>query len=304
LGSDPADWPSLPPIGRPIANSKIYILDGCLQPVPIGVTGELYIGGDSLARGYLHQRELSQEKFIANPFDKEAGARLYRTGDLAHYLADGQIQFVGRIDEQVKIRGYRIELGEVEAVLGQHPAVREAVALAREDSPGDRRVVAYVVAPPDTSTNELQSFLKQKLPEFMVPSAFVFLDSLPLTAHGKVDRRALPAPAQSRPDLDETFSGTRTPTEEMLAGIWAEVLKLDIVGIYDNFFDLGGHSLLATRVVSRIREIFRIELPLRALFEMPTVASLSKHIEAIRFAGDGNQLTSKESLDQTEEIIL
>jgi acyl carrier protein len=267
------------------------------------VTGELYIGGDSLARGYLNQSELSHEKFIANRFIKEQGARLYRTGDLARYLADGQIQFVGRIDEQVKIRGYRIELGEVEAVLGQHPAVREAVALAREDSPGDRRVVAYVIAPPDTSTNELQSFLKQKLPEFMVPSAFVFLDSLPLTAHGKVDRRALPAPAQSRPDLDETFSGPRTPTEEMLAGIWAEVLKLD-VGIYDNFFDLGGHSLLATRVVSRIREIFRIELPLRALFEMPTVASLSDHIEAIKWAADKNQLTVLQHPDPTEQIIL
>ncbi len=279
LGSDPADWPSLPPIGRPIGNSKIYILDGCLQPVPVGVTGELYIGGDSLARGYLHQRELSQEKFIANPFDKEAGARLYRTGDLARYLADGQIQFVGRIDQQVKIRGYRIELGEIEAVLGQHPAVREAVALAREDSPGDRRVVAYVVSPPDTSTNELQSFLKQKLPEFMVPSAFVFLDSLPLTPNGKIDRNALPAPDQSRPEMEEHYIAPRTPIEELLAEIWADVLKMERVGIRDNFFDLGGHSLLATQVVSRIRETLQVDLPLRALFEAPTIAELALRIE-------------------------
>ena len=292
LASDPADWPSLPPIGRPIANSRIYILDGCLQPVPIGVTGELYIGGDSLARGYLNQQELSQEKFIANPFNKEPGGRLYRTGDLARYLADGNIQFIGRSDEQVKVRGYRIELGEIEVVLGQHPAVREAVALARRDPPGDARVVAYVVALPGTSQDELRSFLQRKLPEFLVPSAFVYLDALPLTPSGKLDRRLLPAPSKLRPELDGVFLPPQTPVQKTLANIWADVLKLDKIGIHDNFFELGGHSLLATRVVSRIREAFHGELPLRALFETPTVAGVAKHIEV-----------SRQGADQIEEII-
>jgi acyl carrier protein len=292
------------PIGRPIANTQLYVLDRNLQPVPIGVAGELHIGGDGLARGYLNRSELNAEKFIAHPFSNESGARLYKTGDLARYLLDGNIEFLGRIDTQVKIRGYRIELGEIEAVLRQHRAVQTSVVVVREDTPADKRLVAYVVAPLETSTNELRSFLTQKLPEFMVPSAFVFMDSLPLTANGKVDRRALPAPDPSRPELDETFLLPRTPTEELLTHIWMEVLKLDKVGIHDNFFALGGHSLLATRVVSKIREVFRIELPLRALFEKPTVASLSDHIVSIRWAKDENKPTSKEGVDQTEEIIL
>jgi amino acid adenylation domain-containing protein len=306
LGSDPGDWPNLPPIGRPIANSKVYILDRCLQPVPIGVIGELYIGGDSLARGYLSHSDFSREKFISNPFIKEPGARLYRTGDLARYLADGNIQFVGRIDDQVKVRGFRIEPGEIETILCRHPEVLESVVSAREDGIGEKSLVAYIVSGTDHDLNSgrLWDFLKEKLPEYMIPNAFVFLDSLPLTASGKVDRRALAAPDGSRPDLAAAYLAPRNRTEELLAKIWAEVLKLERIGIHDNFFDLGGHSLLATRVASRIREALRIELPLRAMFETPTVAGLSNHIEAPRCARDEYRREIREAVDQTEETIV
>ena len=223
-----ARWPDLPPIGRPIANAEIYVLDSELNPVPIGVAGEIYIGGVGVAKGYLNRAELTAEKFIPNPFSPDSTSRLYKTGDLARYLADGNIEFLGRIDNQVKIRGYRIELGEIETVLGQLPAIQQAVVLAREDSPGDRRLVAYVVAAPGApSAHELRSFLQQKLPEYMVPAAFMFLDSLPLTPNGKLDRKALPAPDQTRPELEETFVAPRTPVEETLASIWAGVLKVD-----------------------------------------------------------------------------
>ncbi|HVO96042.1 MAG TPA: amino acid adenylation domain-containing protein, partial [Terriglobales bacterium] len=217
------------PIGRPIANTEIYILDAHLNPAPIGVTGELHIGGDGLARGYLNRPELTQEKFIPNPFSNDSSSRLYKTGDLARYLPDGNIEFLGRVDEQVKIRGYRIELGEIEAVLGRHNEIQQAVVLAREDTPGDHRLVAYAVAIPGSSpsASELRTFLRQKLPEYMVPTAFLFLDSLPLTANGKVDRNALPVPDQTRPQLDEIFAPPRTPVEEILANIWAKVLKLE-----------------------------------------------------------------------------
>jgi acyl carrier protein len=304
LGGDPGDWPNLPPIGRPIANSKVYILDRCLQLVPIGVIGELYIGGDSLARGYLNQPDLSREKFISNPFIKEPGARLYRTGDLARYLADGNIQFAGRIDDQVKVRGFRVEPGEIETLLCRHPDVLECVISVCEDATGEKRLVAYIVtsAGQHLTSGQLRDYLKEKLPEYMIPSAFVLLDSLPLTASGKVDRRGLPAPDGSRPELAEAYVAPRNVTEKLLTTIWVEVLKLEKVGIYDDFFELGGHSLLATRVVSRIREVFRIELPLRALFEKPTVAGLSKHIEAIRCAGD--ERTIQEGAEETEETIL
>jgi amino acid adenylation domain-containing protein len=269
------------PIGRPIANTQIYILDPHLTPVPIGVAGELHIGGDGLARGYLNRPELTAEKFIANPVSNEPGARLYKTGDLARYLPDGNIEFLGRMDNQVKIRGYRIELGEIEAVLSQHPAVQQAVVLARDDIPGDKRLIAYIVnangsAP---SAHDLRSYLQQKLPDYMMPSAFVFLDTLPLTPNGKLDRKALPAPDQSRADFDDAFVAPRTPVEEILANIWADVLKLDKVGIHDNFFHLGGHSLLATQVVSRVNHSFQINLPLRRLFETPTIAGLADFIQ-------------------------
>jgi amino acid adenylation domain-containing protein len=282
-------------IGRPIANTQIYILNSSLHPVPIGVPGELHIGGAGVARGYLNRPELTAEKFIPNPFSAVPGARIYKTGDLARYRPDGNIEFIGRADHQVKIRGFRIELGEIEAALAQQPAVREAVVLAREDAAGDpsasvkteKRLVAYVVAErePLPTTTELRDFLKEKLPEHMVPAVFVLLDALPLMPNGKIDRRALPSPDRSRPELDKAFMAPRTPTEELLAEIWAQLLDLERVGVHDNFFDLGGHSLLATQVVSRLREAFQVEIPLRRLFEVPTVAGLAESIEAARLAG-------------------
>ena len=270
------------PIGRPIANTEIYILDAQRNPVPIGVAGEIYIGGVGLARGYLNQPELTAEKFIHHSFEGKPVRRLYRTGDLARYLADGNIGFLGRIDNQVKIRGYRIELGEVECVLGQHVAVREAVVLVREDNPGDKRLVAYVVPTrePVPTIRELRSFLKEKLPDYMVPAAFVFLDALPLTPNGKLDRKGLPEPVE--PQSAEAFAAPRTQAEELLASIWADVLKIDKLGVHDNFFELGGHSLLAARLISRIRDTFRLELPLRGLFEAPTVAGLAEQIGSAR----------------------
>ena len=275
------------PIGRPIPNAQVYVLDDLLRLLPIGVTGNLYIGGAGLARGYVGRPDLTAEKFIPDPFTGEAGARLYKTGDLARYLPDGNIEYLGRSDHQVKIRGFRIELGEVEGALGQHPAVREAIVLAPEDGSGEKRLVAYVSAEGETrpSASELRGFLKDKLPEHMVPAVFVLLEAFPLTANGKVDRHALPTPDGQRPELDEAFVAGRTPTEELLAEIWAQVLGVERVGIYDNFFQLGGHSLLATQVVSRIRQAFRVEMPLRRLFEAPTVAGLAETIDADRGAG-------------------
>ncbi|HEY2918177.1 MAG TPA: amino acid adenylation domain-containing protein, partial [Candidatus Binatia bacterium] len=272
------------PIGRPIGNTQVYILDEHLSPVPVGAHGEIYIGGDGLARGYFNRPELTAEKFIRNPFSGDSTSCLYRTGDRGRYLPDGNIEFLGRIDDQVKIRGYRIELGEIEATLGEHPMVREAVAMAREDTPGDRRLVAYIVLAQVTSqkAEELRNFLKGKLPEHMIPSALVFLESLPVTPNGKVDRKALPAPDQSRPELERAFVAPRIPLEERLARIWGEVLKLEKVGIHDNFFDLGGHSLLATQVVSRIRTALGAEVPLRAMFEAPTIAELAVVISDLK----------------------
>jgi amino acid adenylation domain-containing protein len=266
-------------IGQPIANAQIYILDPSLNPVPIGILGELYIGGVGLARGYLNRPNLTAEKFIPNPFSDEPGRRLYKTGDLACYMPNGHISFLGRIDNQVKIRGFRIELGEIEATLRQHPSIRDSVVLVRGESPEDRRLVAYVVGTPGTlATTNLRKYLQQKLPEYMVPSVFVVLESLPLTPNGKVDRKGLPVPDTNRPYPDEMFVAPRTPTEKLLAEIWKEVLRVDKVGIHDNFFELGGHSLLATLVVSRAREALHVELPLRSLFEYPTIAGLVAHI--------------------------
>jgi amino acid adenylation domain-containing protein len=279
------------PIGRPIPNTRIYILDTSLQPVAIGVTGELYIGGVSLARGYLNRPELTAEKFIPNPFAKEPGARLYKTGDLARFLPNGDIQYLGRKDNQVKIRGFRIELEEIERALAQHQSVAQVIVTADESKAGEKRLVAYVVAQPARipSASQLRSFLNEKLPEHMVPAAFAILDSFPLTTNGKVDRRALPALARPQPELDVAFVEPRNHTEELLAGIWAQVLGIARVGVYDNFFDLGGHSLLATRVVSRVRETFQLEIPLRLLFEVPTVAGLAESLEESRRSGQNLQ---------------
>jgi amino acid adenylation domain-containing protein/thioester reductase-like protein len=269
------------PIGRPIANTRIYILDPRLRPVPIGVAGELHIGGVGLARGYLNRPDLTAEKFISSPFRDDPGARLYKTGDLARYLPDGNIEFLGRLDHQVKIRGFRIELEEVESALAQHAAVREVVVMAREDRVGEKPLVAYVVARQELTptAGELRSYLKEKLPEFMVPSAFVLLEAMPLTANGKVNRKALPTPDHTRYCSLEHYVAPRNQTEEVLAGICAQLIGIESVGIHDNFFELGGHSLLGAQFVSRVQEAFHVEVPLRKLFELPTVAELAEAIE-------------------------
>ncbi len=269
------------PIGRPIANTEVYVLDTHLQPVPIGVAGELYIGGAGLARGYHNQFELTAAKFIRNPFTNDPSARLYRTGDLVRYQSNGAMEFIGRIDNQVKLRGFRIELAEIENTLGQYPKVREAAVLVREDRPGDKRLVAYVVQRQNhrLTIDDLKSHLKKKLPEFMVPSVFVVLESFPLTPNGKVDRKTLPVPAANRPEIIERYREPRSGMEEMLASIWAEVLNVKRVGACDNFFDLGGHSLLAIRVVQCIEK--RIGRPVRMadIFRAPTVEQLSKLLD-------------------------
>jgi amino acid adenylation domain-containing protein len=274
LGDDSDQWPSHPPIGRPIANTRIYLLDDNLRPVPVGVLGQVYIGGVMLARGYVNRPELTAEKFIPDPHSSERGARLYKTGDWGRYLPDGSVEFLGRIDHQVKIRGFRVELGEIEAVLSRHDAVRECVVIAREDdATGDKRLIAYLVAEPDSppSLMELRGYTRQHLPDYMVPSQFVTLAALPLTPNGKVDRRALPAPDSSRAVLNAHSVAPRTAAEQVVASIFARVLGVEQVGVTDNFFELGGHSLLATRVMSRVGKVFQVGVALRQLFEWPTV---------------------------------
>ena len=294
------------PIGRPLANTAAYILDEQLEVVPAGVVGELYLGGDGVAAGYLHQEGQTKERFVVDPFNQQAGARMYKTGDLVRYLPGGNIEFLGRRDDQVKIRGYRVELAEVEVVLREHEGVREAVVVAREDHTGDRRLVAYLVAAPEQAlmTDQLRGFLREKLPEYMVPQTFVLLKALPLTRNGKVDRQALPAPDQERSDLGQAFVAPRTPTEEALARIWAEVLRLERVGVNDNFFELGGHSLLVTQVVSRLRNSFQVALPVHSLFEFPTIAALAVAIERSRVEKEHEEmsymLTELEGLSDEE----
>lgn len=272
------------PIGRSIANTQIYVLDRNLEPVPIGIPGELYIGGDGLARGYLNRYDQTAEKFIPNPFSDKLGSRMYKTGDLVRYLRDGNLEFLSRIDYQVKVRGFRIELGEIESVLMQHPGVQSAVIIEREFAPGDKRLVAYVVpaVPGAIAQSELRQFLENKLPDYMIPASIEFLESLPLTSSGKVDRRALPSVDQSRPELEEAFVAPRTPIESIVAEVWADILAVKNIGIFDNFFNLGGNSLLATQIISRLREACRIEIPLRILFEAPTVAKLSEQIVQVQ----------------------
>ncbi|WOB66746.1 non-ribosomal peptide synthetase [Microcystis aeruginosa] len=299
-----------PVIGRPIAKVETYILDEYLQPVPVGVPGELHIGGAGLARGYLNHPELTNEKFIPHPFHQETESRLYKTGDLGRYLPDGNIEYLGRIDNQVKIRGFRIELGEIETVLSQHSAVKTAVVIAREDETNQKRLVAYIIpqieiiSPPKEQNSlnitQLRQFLKAKLPEYMIPSAFVILESLPLTPNGKTDYRGLPA---AEFQSQEQYIAPRNPIEEILSSIWAKVLKVAQVGIHDNFFELGGHSLLATQLISRIREAFQVEMPLRELFVAPTIAELSQEIKRL---SEGEQLTELAILprDKAAELPL
>ncbi|HEX7240350.1 MAG TPA: amino acid adenylation domain-containing protein, partial [Longimicrobiaceae bacterium] len=271
------------PIGRGIASTTLHVLDRRMEPVPAGIPGELYVGGAGVARGYVGRPEPTAERFVPDAFG-EPGARMYRTGDRVRWSARGEVEFLGRLDAQVKIRGFRIEPGEVEAVLHAHPGVREAAVTVREDAPGERRLVGYVVPrePGAVETAELRRWLAQRLPEHLVPGALVALEALPLTPNGKLDRRALPAPG---PGGTGASAAPRTPAEEVLAGIWADVLRAERVGVHDGFFELGGHSLLATRVVSRVRDAFGVELPLRAVFEAPTVAALAERVEEARGGG-------------------
>ena len=273
-----ASYSATVPIGRPIANTRCYILDRAQRPVVPGVIGELYIGGAGVAAGYLNQPAETATRFVQDPLAAEYGSRLYRTGDLARYLVDGNVEFLGRADHQVKVRGHRVELGEIEAVLAAHPDVRQSIVIARRDQSDDLRIIAYVVGAP-ISHDALRAWLRKKLPEYMLPSAFVFLKTLPLTPNGKLDRAALPAPEDVRAGLQSDFAAPRTPVEEKLAGLWAGLLKVMTVGVHDNFFDLGGHSLLATQVVSRMRKEFQVEISLRSLFESPTVAAMAEKIE-------------------------
>jgi amino acid adenylation domain-containing protein len=270
------------PIGRPIANMRVYVVDRSLVPMPIGVPGELCVGGIGVGRGYLGDAARTAEVFVADPFTDRPNARLYRTGDLARWRADGTLEFLGRLDHQVKVRGFRIELGEIEASLARHPAVREVVVVAREDRRGDPRLVAYVASPDGPSPLELRAFVARWLPEYMVPETVVVLAALPLTANGKIDRRALPEP--ELPARPSASAGPRTPAEELVADVWAGLLGLERVEIHENFFELGGHSLLATQVASRLREIFEVDVPVRWIFEAPTVAGLAARVEAGRLS--------------------
>jgi acyl-CoA synthetase (AMP-forming)/AMP-acid ligase II/acyl carrier protein len=269
-------------IGPPIANTRFYVVDQFMNPVPIGIYGELCIGGTGLAHGYLNLPELTAEKFVPDPFGSEPGARLYRTGDLMRYCEDGNLEFGGRLDHQVKVRGFRIELGEVEAALSRHGSVRAAVVVAREERPGEQRLVAYVVANKKQPTaSDWRAFLIQRLPEYMIPSVFVTLEELPLLPNGKINRRALPIPDTTRPELRKPFAAPENPTQARLVELWANVLVLNQVGIHDDFFELGGDSILATRLVSRVRRAFGVELPLRELFWRPTVFELAPVVEEL-----------------------
>ncbi len=287
LEGSAGEWPLLPSIGGPVSNARCYVLDGGLRPAPVGVPGELYLGGVSLARGYLGRADLTAERFVADPHSSTGGARMYRTGDRVRWVAGGRLEFLGRADDQVKVRGYRIEPGEIEAALEGHGGVREAVVVVREDAPGERRLVGYVVAEAGAAvgTGELRGWLRERLPEYLVPGALVVLEAMPLTPSGKVARRALPAPDAEERGTE--YVAPRTAAEEILAGIWAEVLGAGRVGATDDFFALGGHSLLVTRVASRVRDALGVELPLRALFEAPTVAGLAARVEALLREGAG-----------------
>ena len=277
---------SLPTIGRPIANTEVYILDENMQPVPVHAAGEIYIGGTGVARGYLNRPELTAEKFVRNPFSDDPNARLYRSGDLARYLATGEIAYLGRIDEQIKILGHRIEPNEIVAVLDRHPAIEASRVIAQGDLCSEKRLVAYVVLNSESqpAAAALRSFLEKELPQYMVPAVFVRLKSFPLTQNGKVDRAALPTPNAENTLRDEEFTAPRTPVEERLAVMLSSLLGLEQVSVHDNFFMLGGHSLLGTQLISQIRGTFGVELALRTLFEAPTIEQLSLEIERLVMA--------------------
>ena len=297
-------------IGRPLANEQIYLLDKNRQPVPIGVPGEIYIGGDGVAREYLNRPELTAEKFVSIQLmaeqDRTSARRLYKTGDLARWRPDGNLEFLGRIDHQVKIRGFRIELGEIESVLRKHPGLRESVVVVREDRPGDKRLAAYVVRKPESpiDADGLRHFARESLPEYMVPSVFVFLEGLPLTPNGKVDRKALPAPEHERRPDPQEFAEPSSLVEEELAGIWREVLGIDRIGATDNFFELGGHSLLAIQVISRVREKLKVELPLFTLFDTPTIQQLARGLDSGEWTQNHLPLLPMQSIPRDGKLPL
>ncbi len=279
------------PLGYPVANMVAYVLDSRMRPLPVGVPGELWIGGPGLAKGYSNQPQQTADRFLANPFSPERSARLYRTGDLTRFLPDGSVEFLGRVDEQVKIRGFRVEPAEIEELLRKHAGIRQTVVMARDDADGTKKLVAYFVpaTKPGPGIDNLRSFLAEQLPDYMIPAAFVELDAMPLTPNGKIDRSALPLPGQAQ--TQRAYVAPRTPTEESIVSIWSEVLSVERVGIEDNFFDLGGHSLLATQVISRVRGAFQVQLPLRSIFERPTIAELAVVIEK-----------AQEELNESEDL--
>jgi amino acid adenylation domain-containing protein len=285
-------------IGRPLANTEFYILDKNLQPVPIGVPGELYIGGAGVARGYLNRADLTAERFLPNPF-KNTSERLYKTGDLVRYLNDGNVEYLGRLDSQVKLRGFRIELGEIEAILKQHPQVQQAVALVNSQA-DEKRLIAYIVSSEklELTVTKMQKSLEDKLPSYMIPSAFIILDALPLTPNGKIDRRALPIPEQIRPQLEATYVMPKTEIEKTIAQIWQKVLNLEKIGIHDNFFDLGGHSLLMVRVHSQLRTAFLSDIPLVEMFRYPTIHALANYFNHSRLE------SSHQPEDRTEQLTV
>ncbi|NEQ74591.1 MAG: amino acid adenylation domain-containing protein [Okeania sp. SIO2C9] len=285
----PEVWSFYPPLGKPIANTQMYILDPNLTPVPVGVHGELYIGGANLARCYLGRPDLTAKKFIPDPFSKLSDARLYKTGDLTRYLPDGNIEFLGRIDHQVKIRGFRVELGEIEAVLSKHPLVSQAIAIVQGEKADEKRLIAYVVPYQEQTVTDssLRHFIYKHLPDYMIPAAFVLLDALPLNPNGKVDRKALPIPEFTRSELSNAFVAPRSPAEEVVAQMWSEVLGVEKIGINDNFFTLGGNSLNATGIFSQLRQVFDFEFPLMKLFQNPTVCGL---VEAMAESGGGQEV--------------
>ena len=278
-------YPMGPPIGRGINNFELYVLDEHLELVPVGVPGELYIGGPGLARGYLGRPDLTAERFVPHPFSRVGGERLYRTGDLVRWLPQGELEFLGRVDFQVKVRGFRIELGEIEAVLSEHPHIADAAVVAVEDGKGNKRLVGYIVPTGEINIGEVKEYLRKKLPDYMVPSVLMVLEEMPLTPSGKVDRRRLPKPSVDREALGTEYVAPRNETEEKLAAIVGELLEIEKVGVYDNFFDLGGHSLLATQFIARIRKEFDVELPLRTIFEKMTVSEIATEIEQLKAQG-------------------
>ncbi len=303
-------------IGTPRPNVRVYVLDPHMQPVPLGVMGELYVGGLGVGRGYLHDAERTAAAFLGDPFVPDPQARLYKTGDLARYLPDGTLEYLGRLDHQIKLRGFRIELGEIEAVLNQHPAVEKSVATVHTAANGEQQLVAYLaLSQPQAPLVEAaalkaaqlvpqwREFLAARLPGYMVPSQFVVLDALPLTPNGKIDRQRLPAPDPSQRLSASGYAPPRTPTEALLAKIWCEVLRIEQVGIYDNFFTIGGHSLLATQVVSRLRQQFQVELPLRTIFGAPTIAELAEQVEAIVLTQTIQQMDVDPAIEREEIMI-